>query len=230
MILRIGHGNVFAGNATLWKTLRVLRASGCDSWDIAEGYRAVRAFRLLTNYRTHVGATFAARDVPILVKREHAYVGESTHKVNDALPAFPRVGKERHINMAVYGWDDITVAHIGLHPVGGIRHLTGVDPSQPLVRAYARAVKATAQALDLCRDMGWYPVLGSDRQVRPGAPVRPWSLAPVLEAHGLRVVVEDGLDILAADKRLVPVAVRKYVPKQTGSDSHNFLTVDLKRR
>jgi hypothetical protein len=208
-----------------------MRESDCDSWDISEGYRAVRVFGSLTRYRVHVGPTRNAHDVPVLVRRHNRYVGEASFKVSDELPQFERVGKERHINMAVYEWQDITIAHIGLHPVAGPKALTGTDANHPLVKAYQAAVGATAHALDLCDAMGWWPVLGADRQVKATSGLRPWSLEPMLRAHMMNVVAADGLDIIAVDKRLTLHGdVKVYKPRQTGSDSHNWLVAELRKR
>jgi len=228
--LRIGHGNIFAGNRHLRRAFSVIRESDCDSLDLAEGYRAVRLFGRLAGYRSHVGPTRDARDVPLLVNNRNPYVGHLTFKVSDALEQFHRVGKERHVNVAVYEWDGVNVAHIALHPVAGHRALTGTDPRHPLVLAYSNAVRSTADVLGLCQAQGWWLVLGSDRQVRPGDPVRPWSLQPVLEDRGMRVVADDGLDVLAVDRRLELVAPAGRIGiQQTGSDSHTWLVAELRK-
>ncbi len=228
--LRIGHGNVFAASRHLHRAFSTLRDSGCDSFDLAEGYRAVRLLSRLAGYRSHVGPTRDARDVPLLVSERNPYVGHLTFKVSDALEEFHRVGKERHVNVAVYEWDGVNVAHVALHPVAGHRALTGTDSRHPLVLAYSNAVRSTADVLDLCQAQGWWLVLGSDRQVRPGDPVRPWSLQPVLEDHGMQVIADHGLDILAADRRLGLVAPAERIGTQrTGSDSHTWLVADLRK-
>ena len=231
--LTIAHGNVYAPNARRRprRVKTALRALGADSIGLNEGHTLVPRAAGMRGYRLHHPQygldRRGALDTPILVRRTLEPLGAFGFRASRAAPAYERVAPDRWINVALYRHPVGKVAHVCIHPVAGPKVLIGKDPQHPLVRRYASLTTALGTTLTMLDDLSYLLIVTGDVQVPQHAPVRPWSVYPVLDAAGLSVTSE-GIDLIAYDKRLTLTGRRIVPPAVTGSD-HPWIVATLAR-
>lgn len=177
------------------------RADAPDHFDIgfvSEAHRRRKQLRGLPGHNYHTGSTRGpSQEVGILLDRRLPLLGESSALVSEAIGGkLERVGKERWGRTITTRIGDTVTTAVTVHPVAGVKLRTGDLPDDHvLVQRYDDAMTWLDATIIHHRSLGHEVIVGGDIQVTP-VNQKPWSIYPLLAAHGLEIF-RDGIDLIA---------------------------------
>lgn len=221
--------NVYVGNRTPRRALRVLTGPRPDTIGINEGYRIIPLLRARRGYRVFYGEggrePRGYKDTPILTRKTLPSLGTMALRVSERAAPL-KLAPDRWVTVSCFEHPVGPVAHVNLHPNAAVQ---GRDEDVGRVREYAESMATLDRLLGFLSGEGFLPVVTGDVNYRPEPRARraPHSPYEVFARHRL-TFRNKGLDVVAWPRELRLARAEVLTRDRTGSD-HPGLLVYLVR-